>query len=526
MKYLSFLSLCLFATLFVSAQDMAFDSTAHRFGKSITEIELEQHLSILASDEYQGRETGEKGQKMAAEYIAKLFKSLGFIPGNPQDETYFQDIPLQESSWDSPTLSIDGKTYDFLGDFYGFPGTTSSYTSKNNNVVFLGYGIDDEKYSDYTTDVTGKVVVVFDGEPQSEAGIYRVTGNTEPSKWSTKWQSKLEAATENGASMLLIVDTDLKKNVARYRPYLSGGGMKLQDGLENKLVNTFYISQNIFNQLFKAKKVNKRIRLITDKGLAKAVKSKKTIDFDIKKEVKKFSSENVLGFIEGTDLKDEILVITSHYDHIGMDGDKIFNGADDDGSGTVALLEIAEAFAKAKSMGHGPRRSILFMTVSGEEKGLLGSEHYVTNPLYPLDMTVADLNIDMIGRTGDQRDDNDAEDRNYVYIIGSDKLSTELHAINETANKLYTNMTLDYTYNDPDDPNRFYYRSDHYNFAKNDIPIIFYFNGTHADYHKETDTIEKIEFDMLAKRAQLVFYTAWQLVNQDKRIEVDVFDAR
>ena len=228
-------------------------------------------------------------------------------------------------------------------------------------------------------------------------------------------------------------------------------------------------------------------------------------------------SENVLGYIEGSDKKDELVIVTAHYDHIGKDGDEIFNGADDDASGTTALLEIAEAFERAKKEGHGPRRSILVMTVAGEEKGLLGSQWYSENPVYPLNQTVADLNIDMIGRQDEKYKDNP----DYIYLIGSDKLSSELKKINEENNQKYTQLELDYTYDDPNDPNRYYYRSDHYNFAKNNIPIIFYFNGTHADYHKSTDTVEKINFNKMEKITRLVFHTCWELANRNERIKLD-----
>ncbi len=229
-------------------------------------------------------------------------------------------------------------------------------------------------------------------------------------------------------------------------------------------------------------------------------------------------SENVLAFLEGSEFPEEVLVISSHYDHVGMDAEgNVFNGADDDGSGTVAILEIADAFMQAKADGYHPKRSILFLNVTGEEKGLIGSKWYTNNPVFPLANTVANLNIDMIGRIGNGKED--AGD--YVYLIGSDKLSTELHNISEEVNAKYINMELDYTYNDENDPNRFYYRSDHYNFAKNNIPIIFYFNGVHADYHKISDTPDKIEYDMLAKRAQLVFLTAWEVANRDTRPVVD-----
>ena len=229
-------------------------------------------------------------------------------------------------------------------------------------------------------------------------------------------------------------------------------------------------------------------------------------------------TENVVAIIEGSTLPEEYIVISSHLDHEGVKNGEIYNGADDDGSGSVALLEVAEAFQEAVKAGKGPKRSIIFLHVSGEEKGLLGSRYYTDNPLYPLANTIANLNIDMVGRTDPKREN---ENDNYIYLIGSDRLSTELHEVSEAANKATVNLELDYTYNAEDDPNRFYFRSDHYNFAKNNIPVIFYFNGTHADYHKPTDTVEKIRYDLLAQRSQLVFYTAWELANREERIVVD-----
>lgn len=228
-------------------------------------------------------------------------------------------------------------------------------------------------------------------------------------------------------------------------------------------------------------------------------------------------SENVVAFIKGTEKPNEIVVISAHLDHEGIKDGEIYNGADDDGSGTVAILEIAEAFKQAADAGKGPKRSILFLHVTGEEKGLLGSKYYTENPIFPLANTVTNLNIDMIGRVDDRHKGNP----NYVYLIGSDKLSTELHNISEAMNKKYTNIDLDYKYNDDNDPNRFYYRSDHYNFAKHNIPIIFYFNGTHADYHRPTDTPDKINYEMLENRARLVFHTAWEVANRENRVVVD-----
>jgi len=233
-------------------------------------------------------------------------------------------------------------------------------------------------------------------------------------------------------------------------------------------------------------------------------------------------ASNVLGLLEGTDKKDEYVVITSHYDHVGKRNDTtIYYGADDDGSGTVGILELAEAFAKAKSAGKGPRRSILFMTVSGEEKGLWGSEYYANHPVFPLEKTVVDLNIDMIGRIGEEYL-KDKDSVNYVYVIGDDKLSTDLTPITEAVNSKYSKMKLDRKYNDPNDKNRFYYRSDHYNFAEKGVPVIFYFNGVHADYHKPTDTPDKINYKLMAKRGQFVFYTAWEMANRNDVLKRDL----
>jgi len=228
-------------------------------------------------------------------------------------------------------------------------------------------------------------------------------------------------------------------------------------------------------------------------------------------------SENIWAFIEGTDKKDEIVVISAHYDHVGMKNGEVYNGADDDGSGTVALLEIAAAFQKAKKAGNGPRRSILFLHVTGEEHGLHGSRFYAENPLFPIANTITNINIDMIGRRGYEKENND----NYVYVIGSDRLSSDLHRISEEANTKYIGMELDYKYNDLNDPNRFFYRSDHYNFAKKGIPAIFYFNGVHDDYHKPTDTPDKIDYPLLTKRTKLAFAVAWELANVNERPKVD-----
>ncbi|MGB5236884.1 MAG: M28 family peptidase, partial [Flavobacteriaceae bacterium] len=253
--------------------------------------------------------------------------------------------------------------------------------------------------------------------------------------------------------------------------------------------------------------------------LDKAQVLERSVDLGLQSANIEIPSENVVAYIQGFEKPDEYLVISSHLDHIGISSNgKINNGADDDGSGTVAMLEIAEAFKKAVDTGNGPKRSIVFLHVTGEEKGLLGSQYYTdVNPVFPLSQTVANLNIDMIGRIDPKREGS----REYIYLIGSDKLSQDLHQLSEQVNERYTQLELDYAYNDENDPNRFYYRSDHYNFAKNNIPIIFYFNGTHEDYHRPGDTPDKINYDLLTQRTQLIFHTAWEIANRDERVIVD-----
>ncbi|PKF76171.1 M28 family metallopeptidase [Chryseobacterium sp. PMSZPI] len=227
-------------------------------------------------------------------------------------------------------------------------------------------------------------------------------------------------------------------------------------------------------------------------------------------------SENIMAFIEGNEKPNEIVVVSAHYDHVGIINGVIYNGADDDGSGTVAVMEMAKAFQEAKNKGKGPKRSVLFLHVTGEEYGLFGSLYYTKNPVFPLANTVVDLNIDMIGR-----DDPANKGKQYVYVIGSDMLSSQLKVINEAANKKTNNLELNYKYDDLNDPEKLYYRSDHYNFAKNNIPIAFFFDGIHEDYHKPTDKPDKIDYPLLEKRTQLIFTTAWDIANRAERIIVD-----
>ncbi|WP_350286057.1 M28 family peptidase [uncultured Croceitalea sp.] len=481
---------------------------APSFAASITEEELKEHLFTYASDEFEGRETGKPGQKRAVDYLKKQYEALG-IPAAKSDGDYFQKVPLEFSKVPSGTLSVGDKSFTIGKAALTFSSISGSY----KEVVYVGYGIEDGGYSDYTSvDVKGKVLLMKAGEPKNEDGTYVLSGSSEKSVWSNMSEAvgkRTELAAEKGANGVLYFDP---QNFARFNRYYDfmksndSGRMQLQaENSENFLV---LLNEKSAKQLYpEIQKAD------TPKTLTIAV------TFDIKSEDNKVDSENVAAILKGSSKPDEYVIISSHLDHIGVNADgQVNNGADDDGSGTVALLEIAEAFKKAADAGKGPERSIVFLHVTGEEKGLLGSKYYTDyKPIFPLSQTVANLNIDMIGRIDPKR----TGDRNYVYLIGSDKLSTELHDLSEEVNKRYTNIEFDYTYNDENDPNRFYYRSDHYNFAKNNIPIIFYFNGTHDDYHRPGDTPDKINYDLLKNRTQLIFYTAWEIANRAEKVVVD-----
>ena len=482
------------------------DSTAISYASSINEADLQRHLYILASDSLEGRETGQRGQKLAADYIARHFESTGIDPYN--GTTYYQEFPLLNQKIETSTLSITN-ALEYLKDYYTLP-YFGSIAMEFNELQCVGYGWDEITCSDYRyLDVEDKVILILSPDLLSEKDKSKIDNID-----LLDWNYQLEKAYTHGAKAVLFIGSDVKKKLSRYASYFAKEKRSVFiEEAQFKIPFAFIDESELENTIG-----------ITSLKLKKKVKKCKHASFNVKgsfnTEVSStlLQGENVLGYLEGSDLKDELLVITAHYDHIGVHDGEIHNGADDDGSGTVAILELAEAFAKAKKEGNGPRRSILFMPVAGEEMGLLGSSYYAENPIFPLEKTIADLNIDMIGRM----DENHEGNPDYVYLIGSDKLSTELHQISEDANTYYTQLELDYTFNEPNDPNRFYYRSDHYNFAKNNIPVIFYFNGVHADYHKATDTVEKIHFGKISKISKLIFHTAWQLVNQDKCIEVDV----
>lgn len=512
---------------------VAQDKNAIKYSQTINKDRGYDHLSILASDEYEGRETGTKGAWMAADYIKKQFKSFGLTgPVKGGKDPYFQNVGFSTKKLDKTTLTVNGQAKENLKDFYIMPNAVgdAGFDVKANAVIFAGFGISKDGFDEYAgQDVAGKVVMVFSsGDPTAKPAEAPAQGGRRAPSSVGSLQNKIKYLTEKKAAGVLVINPGVDNLNPQMKAYLSGGSEGLKYDKKKNATPTVApipvvtIGTAVANQILSGANttVDAAKKAITEsvKPATVVINTPVTFAASIKETV--LRAENVLGFLEGSDpkLKNEVLVVTGHYDHIGLVKDpnavdKVNNGADDDGSGTTGVLLLAEAFAKAKKAGHGPKRSILFMTVCGEEKGLLGSEWYSEYPVFPIANTIANLNIDMIGRGDDAR----PGDNNFVYIIGSNMLSDDLDNVSKKANADYVNIVMDEKYNNRTDPNRFYYRSDHYNFAKFGIPVIFYFNGTHKDYHQPGDEVSKIDFPMLAKRSQLVYFTAWELANGANR---------
>jgi len=482
------------------------------YANTITSDELKEKLYTYASDEFEGRETGEPGQKMAVEYLQNHYVSLE-IPSLTKGN-YMQEVPLSIVKTPNVTITVNGKSFNYFDDFISQTSADTG-TFSATDIVYAGFGISHDNHNDYEgLDVKGKIVVVKGGEPKDKAGNYIVSGTKEISKWSNGRQAisaKRTAAKDYGAMALFFMDSQLFNRYSKFYKTRAEKGTSKTLKLSDKSGEIYHF---LINEDFGKTLVSN----INETEESAVVLNEVNVNYESITEP--LSSENVAAIMKGTEKPDEYIIISAHLDHIGIDSEgAINNGADDDGSGTVAVMEIAEAFKSAADKGHGPKRSIIFLHVTGEEKGLLGSKYYTDySPLVPLENTVANLNIDMIGRINPKRE---STNRNYLYIIGSDRLSTDLHNISEEVNNKYTNIEFDYTYNEENDPNRFFYRSDHYNFAKKNVPVIFYFNGTHEDYHKPGDTPDKIQYDLLENRTKLIFHTAWELANREQRIVED-----
>ncbi len=483
------------ATVMVSAQDKA-----TRYAPVISTKGLKEKLTVIASAEMEGRETGMPGERKAAAYIEEQFRKIGLQPGN--GNSYQMMYPVYRDEVSDKSLRVNGRSFEWDKQYFFNLASATNGTLVVKNTVFAGYGIVDSAKSINDLaglDIKEKLVMVLDGDGG--------TGSSAGSSFA-----KMNALRRAGAAGVLMINSAFPKATATAT---TGNIYFRQNTGAPFLIMT--ISPEIASALLG------RTSTLSLNDL-KAVKKGTYIaelQLMVEKKTTTLETSNVIGVLPGTDKKDEYVFLTAHHDHLGMRNGQIYYGADDDGSGTVSVIQMAEAFAAAAKKGDRPRRSIAFMTVSGEEKGLWGSEYYSDHPIFPLDKTTVNLNIDMVGRVDTER--QTADSLNYIYVIGHDKLSSDLAPINEGANNKSTKLTLDYKYDDPKDVNRIYYRSDHYNFARKGVPVLFFYDGMlKADYHKVSDTVDKINFDLMQKRVQMIYYTAWEMANRDNMLKRDI----
>lgn len=501
-------SLFLFSLLLIFAG--CYSSTSIKEEAAVSKINLKANLEFLADDLLEGREAAERGEKLAALFLATELKKYGVKPYG-DDGTYFQKIRLTKTNVDtSSSLEITNesgqaaKRLKYIDDFIR-ASRAVNFSSNNLEVVFAGYGITapEFNYNDYeNADVKNKIVFVLSGEPKSDDEKY--FAGEKVTRYSYSRYKSSAAGSAGAAALIIINDDDSIDKWNEYVDYYNNPSTYLM-GSENLTASfpSFRIKKNIAEEI-----LNVPVDSLYAADSLIYFQADTKLNFNIYLSSIPQTAINVLGIIEGIDnnFKDEYVAVGAHYDHVGVRGGEIYNGADDDGSGTVAVLEAARVISQIKDN----KRSIFIAFHTAEEKGLLGSKYLVEN-LDILPNIVAQINLDMIGR----------EHEDSIYVIGSDKLSSEFHRLVNEVNDESVKMNFNYRFNSDDDPNRFYYRSDHYNYAKNGIPIVFFYDYMQEDYHKPSDKADKINFDKMTKMTELVYKIALRTANLSRRLTID-----
>jgi Zn-dependent M28 family amino/carboxypeptidase len=505
-------------------------ATAGQFGnvEAITAAQLKNYLYFVASDEMEGRDTPSRGLDLTAKFIAMNLSQWGVKPGGT-DGTHLQKFPLtsRRVSPEQTMASLSGQSFKIGDEFIAAPLEGQA----SGQIVFVGYGymVKSKNINPYEgVDVKDKVMLVAGGFPKG------VTFQDLRGKAGVDFDSPETYARAHGAKGLIIIPNSSTITFweQRYKASLNPTRMTMERPQQVTGVPTITASEKMAAAILQGEKLDyETVKKQMSEGAAPesfALSPNKQASFNVAAKVEKTMTQNVVGIIEGSDpvLKNEYVAVGAHYDHVGMrasgDSDRIFNGADDDGSGTVATLAIAEALAKSAQR---PKRSVIFVWHAGEEKGLWGSEYFTDNPPVPISQIITQLNIDMIGRSRQEGDTKPANKNltgpNAIYVIGSKLMSTELGALSEEVNNSYLKLNFDYKYDAPNDPERFFYRSDHYNYAKKGIPIIFYFSGVHEDYHRPSDHPDKIDYEKMEKVTRAIFATMWKLANAPARPKVD-----
>ncbi|HEY0458175.1 MAG TPA: M28 family peptidase [Pyrinomonadaceae bacterium] len=519
-----------------------------KYQQTILPENLASRLYFLASDLFEGRETGARGQRLAAQYLASQYRLLGLLPkGIVNSErlspaAYFQPFNVYREMPKETRLEVAAPGGKIVRSVFSADKSDDlsyflfgSARRASGGVVFAGYGIADDKlgYNDLAAlaadqiSINDKWVLILDDEPLADANTSLLpTADKKPSTWSGAFAYKRGAILKNGRPKGILVVEDsspLFKGTFAETAAKTAENARTRLGtlslFENSdIPQTYAISTKFANQILAPSgKTVEALRQQINQSLKPTVFDLKDVKVDSTVELSKpLETENVLAFIEGSDpkLKDEVVIISAHYDHLGINpllkGDQIFNGAADDGSGTVATLELANAFMQAKREGYAPRRSILFVNFAGEEKGLLGSSFYTyLSPVVPLAKTVANINMDGVGGIDAA---HPTKSKNYIYIASAEKLSDNLLEINKQVHNL-TGSTLEIT-----DGNNRGFRSDSEGFQNQLVPFIYYSTGRTEHYHQASDAPETIDYDHLARVTQLIFAAAWQVANQDARI--------
>jgi Zn-dependent M28 family amino/carboxypeptidase len=508
-------------------------TSSRRDAEQITAEQMRAYLTFIASDEMEGRDTPSRGLDVTAKFIAMNLSRWGFKPAG-DGGTFFQKIALRREKVDvsQSRVEINGQQFKPGNDFIAFaPGGTMSLSAP---VVYGGNGwlIKSKNMDPYQSiDVKGKIVVIAGGD-----GLPRGVSRSDlTGRRGVDWDDPPAYAQKRGAKALLAIpDFQIIANWDRFRQRIMERTQAFVEKFrtEDAQLARMIISPQMANALFQGEAQNATAIFDGAHGGTPPapfeLKADKKVNFNLVANPETVNTQNVVAIFEGSDpvLKNEYVAIGAHYDHVGVgvpvNGDAIYNGADDDGSGTTAILAIAEALAKANPR---PKRSVLFVWHCGEEKGLWGSKYFVQYPTVPLDRVVTQLNIDMIGRSKKEGDTNPANRNltgpNEIYVIGSKMMSTELGELSERVNKAYLNVAFNYKYDDPADTERFFFRSDHYNYAQKGIPIIFYFDGVHEDYHRPGDEASKIDYQKMERVTRTVYMTLVEIANAPQRPRVD-----
>jgi hypothetical protein len=511
------------------AQAVRITSAERKIAEGITADQMSSYLYFVASDAMEGRDTPSRGLDVTAEFLKMNLQKWGFKPAG-DDGSFLQKIALTRETIDpaKTTLEIGGQSLAMGADFYRVSGNGTA----SGPIVFAkdGWLVKSKGIDAYSgIDVKGKIVLLYSQKFSPQTMIPRPEGVTQDDlkgEVGVDWASPVAYAKARGAAgVIVIAPPDLQQRWSQLRGFVRDRTYvdKLRDVPADSGTNppAFLVSEKVGNALFAGES--------GDKTSASAFETKKTGTMSTATKTAHLWTQNVAAIWEGRDpvLKNEMVAIGAHYDHVGTNPnapgeDKIWNGADDDGSGTVAVLSIAEALSKAKKR---PKRSILFVWHAGEEKGLWGSAYFNKFPTVDIKNVVAQLNIDMIGRSkkaGDTNEKNkDLTDGNSIYVIGAEMMSSTLGSIVKGTNDEYLKLGYDYRYDDPKDTNGFFFRSDHFNYALNGIPITFWFDGVHEDYHQPGDSPDKIDYGKMEKVARTIFLTMWEVSDLPSRPKID-----